>query len=171
MEERKVKLLQKLIRYGCFKVGNFTLKPGITSTYYLDFIHLISHPDVLIEICHLIYEQINDTSGLICGLPYAGIPYAQTISVLYKRSSIMLRKEQKNKMIEGNYTSGSDLIIIDDIISKGTSLLESLKHFNQFNIKKIVVLVDKNQGGIENLRRQGYNIVSLFTINDFTRNL
>jgi uridine monophosphate synthetase len=169
----KEKLVNKLIELGCFKTGNFKLKSGINTDFYLDFRHLISHPDILIQICELIYEKFAEIPGLICGLPYAGIPYSQTISILYKRKCIMLRKEQKkygtSKMIEGNYNKNDELIIIDDIITKGTSIKESLSHFKDFNIKKIIVLVDREEGGKESIEKHGIKVESVFTVYDFKK--
>lgn len=171
MSTNKEKLVKKLIDLDCFKKGSFKLKSGISTDFYLDFRHLISHPDILIEICELIYEKLADIPGLICGLPYAGIPYSQTISILHKRNNILLRKEKKKygtgKMIEGKYNKNDNLIIIDDIITKGTSLKESLLHFKDFNIKKIIVLVDREEGGKESIETLGYKVESVFSVNDF----
>ena len=167
---KKNVVLYKLFHLGCFKEGDFTLKSGEKSLYYLDFRNLISHPKLLVEVSDLIYHKIN-TPGKICGLPYAGMPYSQTISVCYNRPMVMLRKEKKKhgtgKMIEGDISLGEDLIIVDDILTKGTSILESLEHLKDFNIKKIVVLVDRKQGGSDKLREMGYLVDSVFTIDDF----
>ena len=171
MSTKKEKLVQKLIELDCFKKGSFKLKSGIITDFYLDFRHLISHPDILIQICELIYEKFAEIPGLVCGLPYAGIPYSQTISILHKRNNILLRKEKKkygtSKMIEGSYKKNDDLIIIDDIITKGTSLKESLSHFKDFNIKKIIVLVDREEGGKESIEKLGFKVESVFTVHDF----
>lgn len=87
--------LNKLIELGCYKEGEFTLKSRRKSNYYIDLRILVSYPEVLKEISNMIYDRIKDIDGKICGLPYAGIPYAQTISVINNRPMILLRKEQK----------------------------------------------------------------------------
>ena len=164
-------LIDKLIKLGCFKTGNFTLKSGEHSNYYIDLRCLVSHPKLLMEISDLIYYKIVNTEGKLCGLPYAGIPYAQTVSIMYHRSNILLRKEKKKhgtgKMVEGDYNSGDDLIIIDDILTKGTSIIESLEHLKEFNIKKIVVIVDREEGGRKRLEGMGYKVESIFKISEF----
>lgn len=171
MSDKKNRTLSKLFNLGCFKEGTFILKSGEVSSFYLDFRNLVSHPKILVEVCDLIYHKMVNTPGKICGLPYAGMPYAQTISVCYNRPLVMLRKEQKKhgtaKMIEGDFKEGEDLIIIDDILTKGTSILESLEHLKGFNIKKIIVLVDREQGGSQKLRDMGYIVESVFTLGDF----
>jgi uridine monophosphate synthetase len=171
MSDKQARTLTKLFNLGCFKEGNFTLKSGEESSFYLDFRMLVSYPKLLVEVCDLIYHKMVNTPGKICGLPYAGMPYSQTISVCYNRPIVMLRKEQKKhgtgKMIEGEYSHGEDLIIIDDILTKGTSILESLEHLKGFNIKKIIVLVDREQGGSQKLKDMGYIVESVFTLSNF----
>ena len=84
---------------------------------------------------------------------------------------VMLRKEAKkhgtSKMIEGDYQKGEELILIDDILTSGTSIVESLQHLTDFKIDTIIVIVDRCEGGRDKLEKMGYKIHSLFTINDF----
>ena len=163
--------LNKLIELGCYKEGEFTLKSGRKSNYYIDLRILVSYPEVLKEISNMIYDRIKDVDGKICGLPYAGIPYAQTISVINNRPMILLRKEQKkygtSKMIEGEIKDGEEIIIIDDILTSGSSIIDSLEYLKKYKIKKILVIVDRNEGGKEKLRSIGYNVESVFTIDNF----
>lgn len=165
-------MINTLKDIGCFKEGDFTLKSGKKSKYYIDLRHLVSHPFILKQLSNEINSKIGNYNGLICGLPYAGIPYAQTVSILHTRPSILLRKEQKKhgtgRMIEGEYNKGDELIIIDDVLTSGTSILESLEHLKEFTIRKIVVVVDREEGGREILENMGYQVESLYKVSDFT---
>ena len=165
-------IIANLKQLNCFKEGKFTLKSGKTSKYYIDLRPLVSHPEILKQISSLIKNKIGTYDGFICGLPYAGMPYAQTISVLHNIPNIILRKEKKKhgtgKMIEGHISNGDDLVIIDDILTTGSSIIESLEHLNQFNIKKIIVIVDREEGGLETLKNMGYQVECLFKVSDFT---
>ena len=110
---------------------------------------------------------------ILCGLPYAGLPYAFGISMLSDIPLIMLRKEAKkhgtSKMIEGSFQKDEKLILIDDILTSGTSILESLEHLKDFKINTIMIVVDRGEGGKEKLEKMGYTIHSLFTIQDFIK--
>lgn len=165
-------IIANLKQLNCFKEGKFTLKSGKKSNYYIDLRPLISHPEILKEVSELIYKKIGKFDGFLCGLPYAGIPYAQTISVLHNIPNILLRKERKKhgtgKMIEGTIKTGDDLVIIDDILTTGISIIESLEHLKQFKIKKIIVIVDREEGGLETLKNMGYHVECLFKVSDFT---
>jgi uridine monophosphate synthetase len=168
-------ILLKCIKLGCFKKGNFILKSGKQSNYYIDLRSIISYPDFLKEFCELLGKIVVEKTGnckkLLCGLPYAGLPYTFGVSMLYNIPMVMLRKEAKkhgtSKMIEGDYQKGEELILIDDILTSGTSIVESLQHLTDFKIDTIIVIVDRCEGGREKLEKMGYKIHSLFTINDF----
>ena len=58
MSNKKSVTLTKLINLGCLKEGNFTLKSGEQSSFYLDFRNLVSHPKILVEVCDLIYHKM-----------------------------------------------------------------------------------------------------------------
>ena len=162
----------KIVELKCFKTGNFLLKSGHFAPYYFDLRPLISHPNIICSICSLIYNKISSFENIrICGLPYAGIPYACTTSVLHNIPLLLLRKEQKlhgtKKMIEGEYNKGDEIVIIDDILTTGSSIIESLDYLGEFKIKKVVVIIDRLQGGREALKDYDIELESLYTIEDF----
>ena len=172
--ETYLEIIKDLKELGCFKIGKFTLKSGKLSNYYIDFRCLVSYPKILSKISSLLYKKIEDklnSNSVICGLPYAGIPYAQCISLNNNIPMILLRKEQKQygtkKMIEGVYVERNELILIDDIITSGTSILESLKYFQKKQIKCVGIILDRNEGGVKRLKEEGINVVNLFSISDF----
>jgi len=163
-------VLDILIELGCCKEGDFTLKSGKKSNYYIDLRPLVSHPGILKNICQLMKTHIEE-GVKICGLPYAGIPYAFTLSVLYDNPCVLLRKEKKQhgtaKLLEGDFQKGEELIVVDDILTTGESVIQSLKKLSCFKIKKIVIVVDREEGGRERLEKMGYQVESLFTLKDF----
>ena len=152
-------LIQKFFDLKSIKFGDFKLKSGINSPFYINLRNLISEPLVLKKLAKVVYEQKikeihldcieKDETLSICGLPYAGIPLASYISCLYNIPLLILRKEKKDygtkQMIEGITENTNKVILIDDIITTGLSIEESLFHFENLEIVKIIVVIDREQ--------------------------
>ena len=141
----KNKIFNAIIELNCLKFGDFTLKSGAKSDYYINLRNLVRRPDIIKLIAQLIYTKLDNIEEpyLICGLPYAGLPYANCLSTVFNIPLIVLRKEQKKygmkNMIDGlEDNTLKNVIIIDDIITSGSSINESLKYFkeNDLNIIK-----------------------------------
>ncbi len=161
------KLVLKLYEVGAVKFGSFTLKSGMQSPIYIDLRLLVSHPELLKMVAkemrrkmmHLHYERI-------AGIPYAALPIATALSLLLNKPMIYTRKEQKEygtkKMIEGEYKAGEIVAIIDDLITTGKSKFEAIEPYLQEGlvVKDIVVLIDREQGGMEQLKEKGYGLHS-----------
>ena len=167
-------LLFLLRKENVVKRGSFTLKSGIKSNYYVDFRPLISKPELFYLICRYLEKLLpnkQDIPYFICGLPYAGIPYCSVISTTKMIPMIMLRKEMKShgtkKMIEGDIKLGDEIVLIDDILTTGTSIIQSLGYLKDYKIKKVIILLDRQEGGKERLEEYGLEVQSLFTITDF----
>ena len=164
-------IIKNLFDLNCFKFGSFKLKNNQISPFYINLRILISNPETLSILAELVYKKFIKPIYLerkevlsICGLPYAGIPLASFISCKYNIPLLLLRKEKKNygtkQMIEGITEETNKVILIDDIITSGTSINESLVFFNEFEIINIITVIDREQSkNIEN-----YN--SLFTISE-----
>ena len=167
-------IIKKLFDLNCFKFGSFQLKNNQISPFYINLRILISDPNILSLLAEIVYQELikpihlqcleNKEVLSICGLPYAGIPLATFISCKYNIPLLLLRKEKKKygtkQMIEGITDKTQKVILIDDIITSGTSINECLEFFNKFEILDIITVIDREQSKkIEN-----YN--SLFTISE-----
>lgn len=168
----KLLLINQLKKEKVIKEGNFLLKSGKESKYYVDFRGLISKPEIFSMLVDLLILYLpKNKNYYLCGLPYAGIPYCVATSVKQLIPMIMLRKERKKygtkKMIEGNISLGDEIVLIDDILTTGTSIIESLSHFNDYKIKTIIIILDRCEGGKEKLEEMGFKVIPLFKIDDF----
>ena len=115
-------------------------------------------------------SQMEHNPVFICGLPYAGIPYSTTISILNNIPMVLLRKERKKhgtkKMLEGTISPGDEIILVDDILTTGTSIIESLEYLKEYKIKKVYVILDRCEGGLERLKQHGIDVESIFKVYD-----
>lgn len=172
MEELIINLYDK----GCIKTGQFQLKNGSISPIYIDLKNIISYPFIVNKITQLIWEKIKNIEfDHVCGIPYGGIPLSSVLSCNYNKSMLMLRKEIKkygtNKIIEGTYKPNDKCVLIEDVITTGSSLANSIKTLKKLNldIAHIFVICDRRSHAAKNFYLTQYNLTSLFSIYDILR--
>lgn len=172
MQQREDFLL-KAYELGIIKFGNFTLKSGIESPFYVDLRPLSSSPQLLKTLANNLLELADDAPyDLICGVPYAALPMGTTMSLASGTPLIIKRKENKGygtkRMVEGVYEDGQNCLLVEDVITSGQSLLETIDEIEREGLKvtDCVVVLDREQGGIEKLKKKGYTVKTLFTINE-----
>ena len=113
-----------------------------------------------------------DNFDLICGVPYAALPMATAMSLESYLPLIIKRKEAKQhgtkKMIEGIFTKGQNCLLVEDVITSGKSLLETIPEIESegISVSDIVVVLDRQQGGKELLENKGFRVHTLFTISE-----
>lgn len=171
--ESKKSFFLACYQLGIIKFGQFTLKSGIESPFYVDLRPLASDPKILKTLGQFLLKMVDtQNTDLICGVPYAALPMATAMSMESGVPLIIKRKEAKaygtKKLIEGLYTSGQNCLLVEDVITSGKSLLETIPEVENEGIivKDIVVVLDREQGGKAHLERQGYRVYTLFTISE-----
>ncbi|MFZ2205933.1 MAG: orotate phosphoribosyltransferase [Microgenomates group bacterium] len=169
-------LMINMFKINAIKFGNFKMKSGLMTPVYVDLRVLVSAPKVLKEIAHEYVAILNKLSfKRMVGLPYTALPIVANIAAINNKPWIYMRKEIKEygtkKAIEGAYNTGEKVVMIDDMITNGLSKVESLKPLeeNGLKIKDIVVLVDREQGGRDNIEKKGYNFHCVFTLTQWLK--
>lgn len=171
-------LLLALYKIGAIQFGHFTLKSGLTSSVYIDLRQIVSYPVLLREVAHAIWDKIqNHAFDIICGVPYTALPIATCLSLEQNMPMVLRRKEKKTygtkQTIEGHFNAGQSCLIIEDIITTGSSILETAEDLEavQLHISDIVVFIDREQGGKENLSAYQYRMHTVFTLSEVFRHL
>ncbi|WP_336965432.1 orotidine-5'-phosphate decarboxylase [Chryseobacterium contaminans] len=169
--ESKKEFFLECYKLGIIKFGRFTLKSGIESPFYVDLRPLASDPKILKNLANYLLEMLPlDNFDLICGVPYAALPMATAMSLESYIPLIIKRKEAKSygtkKLIEGIYQKGQNCLLVEDVITSGKSLLETIPEIEQEDLKvsDIVVVLDREQGGKQLLESKGYRVHTLFNI-------
>jgi uridine monophosphate synthetase len=171
--ESKKEFFLECYKLGIIKFGRFTLKSGIESPFYVDLRPLASDPKILKNLANYLLEMLPlDNFDLICGVPYAALPMATAMSLESYIPLIIKRKEAKSygtkKLIEGIYQKGQNCLLVEDVITSGKSLVETIAEVEQEDLKvaDIVVVLDREQGGKQLLESKGYRVHTLFNISE-----
>ena len=171
--EKTTALLAQLFAKNVVKNGDFILKSGLRSSLYIDLRLLLNEPAIIKEISHLIYKKINVASILnpktkLCGVPYGALPFSCCVSTEYGLPQIIVRKESKKhgtkKLIEGVFADGDELLIIEDIVTTGSSIIELITKLKTYNLKvqQIIVIIDRTNDKMKKLKDLGYSVASIF---------
>ena len=180
-EEEKLFLMKQvgilLIKNSAIKFGDYILASGKKSPYYIDLRQTISSPITMDWIGNaltriVINEIGRDKIDKILGVPTAGVPFATVVSQKLAIPLIYYRQARKEhgvrKKIEGILDRNDRVLIIDDLITTGESVIESAEVVRDQGgvVNELVVLLDREQGGKERLRSSRIEPHVLFKISD-----
>ncbi|HSX11306.1 MAG TPA: orotate phosphoribosyltransferase [Chlamydiales bacterium] len=171
-------LIHKLFELGAVKFGTFTLKSGIVSPIYIDLRITISSPKLLVLIAEAIHEAVRNCKyDLVCGVPYTALPFATAISIQHSLPMVLRRKEKKEygtgKMVEGIYQPDQRCLVVEDVITSGQSIFETIVPLQQEGliVEDIAVLVDREQGGRKFIEGKGFRVHPVCTISAIVEEL
>jgi len=175
VEQQKKELALALHEIGALKFGEFTFKSGIVSPMYLDLRLFISYPKVMKQVANLYARQLEGLQyDRLAGVAYAALPIAGAISLELEQPWIYMRKEGLKKeyglqkSLEGEYKEGETVVMIEDLATRATSLLEAIPAIEQhgLKVKDAVVLLNYEKGGEENLKAKGYTLHAFMTVRE-----
>ena len=164
-------LITGLADLGAVKFGTFTLASGMQSPIYIDLRLLVSQPKLLAQAAEAYAALL---AGLPCdriaGVPYAALPIGTAVALAADKPLIYPRKEAKahglGKDIEGAWQPGERVIVIEDLITKGGSTLQTVERLRAvgLQVEHVIVLIDREQGGVANLAAAGVTAHAVFTV-------
>ncbi len=174
MKDRLIQLIiEKAFKYSEEPV--FKLVSGRMSNYYFNCKTITLHPEGMHLIGNIIFDMIRDSGPAgIGGLTLGADPIADAVAYTsYLKGApieaFVVRKTAKAhgtmQWIEGNITAGDRIIIVDDVITTGKSTIEAITRAREagLEIVKIVAMIDRQEGGRENIEALGLPVESVVT--------
>jgi len=177
LSERKARLLEIIKDRSLLTGRTFTLASGGTSTYYLDMKPTTFGAEGLSVVADIVFEMLREQQfDAIGGLELGAVPIINAVSM---RSwperpieGFVVRKEKKghgtDKKIDGNFKDGMTVILIDDVTTKGGSVMEAIRAVRErgATVDKVITIVDRLEGAEKNLSAQGITLLPVFTRDD-----
>jgi len=164
--------LTKRIKETAYLEGDFVLRSGKRSRYYMDKYLFETCPDILKALGDEFAAHITDDVTLIAGAELGGVALAAATAIASGKNWIIVRNSKKGygtgKMVEGVLKAGDVVLLIEDIATTGGQVLEAAKIINEAGatVKKIVCVIDRKQGAAENITSAGYVFESIITKDD-----
>ena len=165
------RLSRALYHLGALQFGEFKLKSGLLSPIYIDMRLLVSDPAALELVAeHLFALTAGLTYDRLAAIPYAALPIGVALSLRARQPLVYPRKERKaygtGRPVEGHYTPGEHVLLIDDVITRGDSKIEAVETLREAGlvVDHIAVLLDREGGGVEMLRAQGFQVHAALTL-------
>jgi len=181
-EAMKVELCRILNKIGALKFGVFKLTSGKVSPYYIDLRIVPSFPDAFQRTCDLYVKLIKSDVGAnnfdrIAGIPTAGIPFASLTAYHLNKPFLYIRPRERlhgrERRVEGILMPGDRVLLMDDLITTGGSLRKAAAAIRTEGglVTDALVLLDREEGGKENLAKDDVKLHYLLRISEAAEKL
>ncbi len=166
------KELIKRIKETAYLEGDFVLRSGKRSKYYLDKYLFETCPDILRALGKEFTKYITDDVTLIAGAELGGVALAAATAMESGKNWVIIRKSKKGygtgKMVEGVLKENDVVLLVEDIATTGGQVIEAARIITGAGatVKKIVCVIDRRQGAEENITDAGYKFDFILTKND-----
>ncbi len=164
--------LAERIRAAAYIEGDFVLRSGRRSTFYVDKYLFETQPDILSEVGRLLGDHADSSTTRIAGAELGGVALAAAAAMARGLPFVIVRNAKKDygtsRMYEGRLEQGDRVLLVEDIATTGGQVLEAAKVLEQSGAKvqRIVAVVDRGEGAAENIRAAGYEFAAILTGKD-----
>jgi orotate phosphoribosyltransferase len=170
-----------LFHSGCLKFGTFKIKSGASSPYYIDMAGLLSSPQDFRCLTDIAANEVrrliaSERIDKLASIELKGALLLPSIASKTNLPCVIVRKETKTYGATGRtagaqIVEGDHILFFDDVVSEGLSKIEGIRPLQEqgARVESIMVVVDREQGGRENLERAGYKVYSLAKISELAK--
>lgn len=160
------------IKETAYLEGDFLLRSGRRSNYYLDKYRFETQPDILKQLGAMFAEYVTSETTRIAGAELGGVSLAAAASMASGKPFVIVRNAKKeygtSNAFEGVIEPTDKVLIVEDIATTGGQVLEAAQQIVQLGaeVVAIVAVIDRLEGARENIESAGFRFESLMTTSD-----
>jgi len=164
--------LAERVRGAAYLEGEFTLRSGRKSSFYLDKYLFETQPEILRELGAVFAKRASGRTTLIAGAELGGVALAAAASLASGLPFIIVRNAKKeygtSKPFEGKLAAGDVVLLVEDVATTGGQVLEAAKVIREAGatVEKIVAVIDRGEGARENIETAGYAFEAILSAED-----
>jgi orotate phosphoribosyltransferase len=167
--------LRNGLREHAYLEGDFVLRSGRRSRYYLDKYRFETRPDLLRELARRLAAEVREhepEAGLLAGPELGAVALVTATSLESGLPFLIVRKDAKgyatNKRLEGAFEPGKRVCLIEDIVTSGGAAISAIEALREAGLEcsTAVCVVDREEGGVDELARHAVRLHRLFTAAD-----
>ncbi len=172
--------LLELLRTLSFRRGKVTLASGKESDFFIDCKQTVLTAKGHQLVAELMLDAFRHLQNIdaVAGVALGGCPLASAVSLMSVQrgrpmDALYVRKEAKDhgsrRLVEGPVKKGMRVVLLEDVITTGGSTWQAIETLRGEGVEvcAVIVLVDRLEGGVEAVRAQGFEVVTLYTRHDF----
>ena len=160
--------LRVALREAAYLEGDFVLRSGRRSRYYLDKYRFETRPDILAALGERIAGAVDPEAERLAGPELGAVALAAAASLASGLPFVIVRKAAKeygtSNRLEGVYAEGETVCLVEDVVTSGGALLEAVDALREAGlvVSSAVCVVDREEGGSEALAENGVRLVPIF---------
>jgi len=174
----KIDELRELIKSDAVRYGKFILASGKESDLYVDLRKVTLNPKGALLIGSIIFDMIKERPvDAIGGMSIGADPIAVASSLVAYQAgqtinAFLVRKGKKDhgtkNMIEGPIAQGFKVVVVEDVITTGSSTITAIEHIEEAGmvVDMVIAILDRSEGGREAIERLGYEVRSIIERKD-----
>jgi len=178
MSRKTSRIAEALVRSGALKFGKFALRSGVSSSFYIDLTWLLSSPKDFECVVDAVADEIREVQSYITVDKLASVELKGALllpSIAHKLDvpCLVVRKEKKvygvtGRIAGGEVKKGENILFFDDVVTDGKSKFEGIKPLQDLGAKveTVLVVIDREQGGKENLEKLGFKFRAVATLSE-----
>jgi orotate phosphoribosyltransferase len=163
----------RAVKAAAYLEGDFTLRSGRKSKYYLDKYLFETQPDLLRELGRRFATYVHAGIDRVAGAELGAIALAAATSLETAKPFVIVRNSRKagygtGKLIEGKLEKGDRVLVVEDIVTSGGQAIEAMNVLTEAGatVDRLIAVIDRQEGGRESIEAAGFGFEALLTSED-----